>query len=369
MNRIEKYYTLRDLLSSITTNVYDVCVNGNTEFNKKLDEIFPIGRGSFGKVYLASLNNHTFVVKEATVPTEQSNKIKYNKIYNEILPSNSYVDEYKIMELLSEQVVKGGFPNFILSYKAAVCETCLESRKEICFMIFMEPAMCNFDEFIVNMASITMISNYRYRYSIIYQLLLGMCVFHLKYGIFHQDLHSQNIIVLKVKTGGYFRYIMNEKEYLVKNYGYLFCLHDFGSSMILNPNYSSGEFYGTRNVLVNQDGLLEPIYRDNSNVINWLDGRTGTDNKFTINSNPDKFIDLTDMKKFPPMEFFYDICEIMYQFDDLPKINLISDKLYKQFSYDEDSAMYLRADMMLDYLYEKPIGVTNDYIVETFHLT
>jgi hypothetical protein len=75
------------------------------------------------------------------------------------------------------------------------------------------------------------------------------------------------------------------------------------------------------------------------------------------------------MKKFPPMEFFYDICEIMYQFDDLPKINLISDKLYKQFSYDEDSAMYLRADMMLDYLYEKPIGVTNDYIVETFHLT
>jgi serine/threonine protein kinase len=367
-DRIEKYFKLREFLKYITTSVYDVCVNGKTNFLSTLDKIDEIGKGHFGNAYLASLNNHTFVIKEAIISINDWKKIKDNKKSLEVLSENSYVEEYRIMELLSDNLVKGGFPNFILSYKAAVCETCRDTYGQYsnsCFMTFMEPAMCNFREFIKMPEGKEMISNVNSHYSILYQLFLSLCTLHFKYGIYHRDIQYGNILVLKVKPGGYFRYIMNGKEYFVKNYGYLFCLHDFGNSMILNPDYSSGEFYGTRNVLVNQDGLLDPINCDNSDVINWLDGRTGTDNKFTINSKPDKFIDLTDMKKFPPMEFFLDIILIIIFFRELPKLKLINDKV--KFRYDANSAIYLRADMMLDYLYEKPIGVTSNNIIHTFY--
>jgi serine/threonine protein kinase len=367
MNRIEKYHTLRELLKSITTNVYDVCVNGNTEFNKKLDKIRQIGYGAFGKIYLAILNDHEFVIKEGRIFSSQSNKINQNKLYTEILPKESYVEEYKIMELLSEYVVNGGFPNFILSYNAAVCETCIIPFSRTCFITFMEPAMCDFEEFLNIPEGEEMISNVNSCYSIVYQLFLSLCILHLKYGIFHQDLHSQNILVLPVTPGGYFRYIMNGKEYFVENHGYLFCIHDFGQSQVLHPDYSSREFYGTRNVLVNQDGLLEPINCDNSSVIGWLDGRVGTNNVFSDELyTSDNVVDLTDMKKFPPMEFYKDIRKILYQFKDLPKIRSI---YTPSFPYHATSAMYLRADMMFDYLYEDLMGVTNDDIIQTFHLT
>jgi serine/threonine protein kinase len=395
-HRREKYHTLRELLKYITTNVYDVCVKGATDFNKKLDEINEIGRGSLGRVYLASINEQKFVVKETKVQKYEWERIKNNKIYNEILPSNSYVEEYRIMEFLSEHVVNGGFPNFLLSYKAAVCETCSDTYgyySNSCFMAFMEPAMCNFREFMETSDGIAMFSNINALYSIIYQLLLGMCVLHFKYGISHRDLHYLNILVLKVEPGGYFRYVMDGKEYFVENHGYLFCLHDFGTSRILNPDYSSGDFYGTRDVLVNQDGKLEPInfpftidINDNitrTKVINWSDGRVGTDNEFTIKSrsilDPDNLVDLTDMKKFPPIEFSYDLQDLLNIFVVFSRDTIltapkqIKKKLKKiimnyvyNFKYDKDSAIFLRADMMLDYLYEKPIGLTKYDIIQSF---
>jgi hypothetical protein len=160
---------------------------------------------------------------------------------------------------------------------------------------------------------------------------------------------------------------MNGKEYFVENHGYLFCIHDFGQSKFLSPTYSSGIIYGTRNVLV-YDGKLFPIKFENATEIIWLDGRIGTNNKFTMNSisilDPDNLVDLTDMKKFPPMEFYTDIHRLLLRFNDLPKIRSI---YTPGFLYDANSAMYLRADIMLDYLYEKPIGVTNADIVQTFY--
>jgi hypothetical protein len=378
-NRIEKYHTLRKLLKYITTNVYDVCVNGNTEFTKKLDEINEIGSGSLGNVYLASLNNHTFVIKESQIENNHDEeKIKNNKKSIEILPFNSYVEEYIIMELLSDYVGIGGFPNFILSYKAAVCETCEGKYSKSCFMTFMEPAMCNLDEFIKIQKNI--FSKTNAFYSIVYQLFLSLCVIHFKYGIYQYDISPYNILVLEIEPGGYLKYILNGKEYFVENHGYLFCIHDFGQSQVLHPDYSSREFYGTRNVLVNQDGKLEPIYRDeNTDVIKWDDGRIGTYNVFTSESIPGQQVDLTDMKTFPPIEFFDDIKDLIRVFTDLA-FNVSGDgiispkqieKLYQfrnyKFKYDENSAIFLRADMMLDYLYEKPIGAKESKVKDIFY--
>jgi serine/threonine protein kinase len=343
-DRIDKYFILRRLLESITTAVYDVCVNGTTKFGKKLNKISHIGSGSFGKVYLASLNKHEFVVKEASTSVLQTNNIIKNKKSFEILPKESYVEEYRIMELLSLHVIHGGFPNFILNYNAAVCETCGYYMNETCFISFMEPAMCDLDKFIYNTDGMYMISNYDTSCSIIYQLFLGIYILHLKYGIVHTDLKSDNILVLRVEPGGYFRYILNGKEYFVRNYGYLFCIHDFGLAKMRNDK---------KRARVLSDGRIEMM-------------------SFKMSNSE---IDLSDMMQFPYVEFFNDLQDLIKIFVDGICSDFLNTHLNQKlksikrqsFACDENSAIFLRADMMLDYLYEKPIGVTKHKVIQTFY--
>jgi len=54
----------------------------------------------------------------------------------------------------------------------------------------------------------------------------------------HLDLHSDNIIVKKVKKGGYWSYIIDGKLYKVPNLGYIFYICDFGHAWIPN-NFKS----------------------------------------------------------------------------------------------------------------------------------
>jgi hypothetical protein len=50
----------------------------------------------------------------------------------------------------------------------------------------------------------------------------------------HLDLHSDNIIVIKVKEGGHWVYEINGEKYYVQNYGYIFYINDFGHAWIPN---------------------------------------------------------------------------------------------------------------------------------------
>jgi serine/threonine protein kinase len=205
-------------------------------------------------------------------------------------------------------------------------------------------------------------------WSITYQLFISLCVLHFKYGIVHGDVKPMNVLVLPVTPGGYFRYVMDDKEYFVKNHGYLFCLHDFG----LSKDYKSNtENVPIRNARVLDDGTLETL-----------------DNTFNYKPNFSK----SDIKQFPIMNFFYDIQNLitslvgvkktikeasynfetkLYELFALPGISKkIIAKLRKlqtedsSVPYDTQSSIYLRADMVLDYLYRKPDNI--DYISDNF---
>ncbi|KAJ3223125.1 hypothetical protein HDU81_009385 [Chytriomyces hyalinus] len=71
--------------------------------------------------------------------------------------------------------------------------------------------------------------------------LVESCMFQVAAALFaleryfqarHNDLHYGNVLVHKVKPGGYWKYVINEKAYFVPNCGYMFVLWDFGLAHI-----------------------------------------------------------------------------------------------------------------------------------------
>lgn len=61
-----------------------------------------------------------------------------------------------------------------------------------------------------------------------FQVFVGLYALQKYFNITHHDLHWGNILVHKVKSGGYYKYIIDSKVYYLPNNGWLFTLWDFG---------------------------------------------------------------------------------------------------------------------------------------------
>ena len=65
------------------------------------------------------------------------------------------------------------------------------------------------------------------------------------FNIIHGDLHSLNILIYKVKKGGYWKYIIDNNEYIIPNLGYIILLSDFGFASIPGKVYVKWYFDDT----------------------------------------------------------------------------------------------------------------------------
>lgn len=66
----------------------------------------------------------------------------------------------------------------------------------------------------------------------LFQLMYGCAVLKRYFNMLHVDLHTKNILVHKVKPGGYWTYNLDGKKYYLPNLGFVFLLNDFGFSYI-----------------------------------------------------------------------------------------------------------------------------------------
>lgn len=320
--RLLKESRVRNYLNEIDLDIFRFCLTGT---NPKLKTLFQnpivIGQGGFGTVYKTSVSGIAVVIKEALLTPDETKiikKTKNNKIYND-----SYPQEYRMLQLTSDLVRLRKSPNFILSYDIGVCENCKLPRNQIgaCYMTFLELASGDLSQ-LTGTVSEELIE------SMLYQILLGMATLHNTYGLAHSDYKLQNTLFDFIPSGGYFEYNVGNDIFYVKNVGIMTYISDFGLSRIFNPKYSSGPFYGTRNVHVLNDIEMEPIIckytteftRVGINLtqttpLPWFDGATGTINKFgPFDLSSSIPVDLTNCKKFPPTEFLVDIQDILQMF-------------------------------------------------------
>jgi serine/threonine protein kinase len=398
--RLMKELRVKNYLNEIDLDIFRFCLTGNDpQLKNILGYPSIIGQGGFGTVYKTNLSQIPVVIKEALLTTEETKIMKKN-VNNKILV-NSYPQEYRMLILTSELVRLRQCPNFNLSYDIAVCSTCkLPSRKQIgsCYMTFLELASGDLSQlkgrFSEDMAE-----------SMLYQILLGMSSLHTIYGMAHSDYKLQNTLFEFIPSGGYFEYNIGNDVFYVKNTGIVLYISDFGLSRIFNPKYSSGPFYGTRNVHVLNDNKMEPItchfnteFTKNglqlipSTRFRWSDGSIGTINKFgPLDLLSSVRIDLKDCKRFPPTEFLVDIQDILQMFvggktpthyfthpglKQLPLnfvtkvlknvLDLTNQPIERMICYSKiGSVKYFSAIRMLKELYVPPIKIEN--IIDKFY--
>jgi hypothetical protein len=69
-------------------------------------------------------------------------------------------------------------------------------------------------------------------YNAYFQITIALYSLQRYFNMTHFDLHAENILVKKVKKGGYNVYIINNTKYKVPNLGYIFYIIDFGQAFI-----------------------------------------------------------------------------------------------------------------------------------------
>ena len=87
-----------------------------------------------------------------------------------------------------------------------------------------------------------------------FQITLGLIALKRYFNMLHTDFHMGNILVQKVKSGGFWTYKLNGFNYYVPNLGYIFLLSDFGFAWIPEKLYIPWH-YKQRLSYVTENGL------------------------------------------------------------------------------------------------------------------
>lgn len=73
--------------------------------------------------------------------------------------------------------------------------------------------------------------------NILLQILFAIISMKKYFNMTHCDLYTKNILVQKVPKGGAWKYIINNKEYLLPNIGWICLINDFGFATIPDKMY------------------------------------------------------------------------------------------------------------------------------------
>jgi hypothetical protein len=69
-------------------------------------------------------------------------------------------------------------------------------------------------------------------FNALFQIMYALISIKRYYNMIHTDFHTDNILVHKVKPGGFWVYTLNNIKYYLPNLGFVFLLHDFGFAWI-----------------------------------------------------------------------------------------------------------------------------------------
>lgn len=69
-------------------------------------------------------------------------------------------------------------------------------------------------------------------FNALFQIMYALICIKRYFNMSHTDFHTDNILVHKVKPGGFWVYTLNDVKYYLPNLGFVFLLHDFGFAWI-----------------------------------------------------------------------------------------------------------------------------------------
>lgn len=201
-----------------------------------------LGRGDEGAVYVSRFKSHAqgvpneaFVMKIVDLKKIFFSKNISEKIYNstanqiyKIFLTRDALNKPSLLELLAmtmtnQLILQGICPHYTMNY---YWDT--NSDKKHVYMYNELANAGDFSDWSAHVHSTEMWFN------ALFQIFAGMYALKKYFNMLHTDAHLQNILVQKVKPGGFWKYIIDGQNYYVPNLGYVFLIHDFGHGWIPN---------------------------------------------------------------------------------------------------------------------------------------
>lgn len=233
-----------------------------TKFKKKNI----LGEGTQGKVYSYcedSNSNSCITVKKIYMDNTESKYI--NKIYSkQALKKNVFIELF-CNKLINKLLIENVSPNFIFFYN-----NYFEEREGICWEDY--PYVSYFYNEYIDDAETFLEWIYKKKslkllYNAFFQIVTGLYAAQNNFGLMHLDLHAENILVKKIKKGGYFKYIIDNIEYNVPNLGYLFLINDYGFAWIPKTKNNKDREYDINFILNDVKDVCPPKITDDIKYI------------------------------------------------------------------------------------------------------
>ena len=192
-----------------------------------------IGEGYQGKVYkYCKVNTHceneSIAIKKIYLNTKQS-KFVDNYLDKKALKHGVFI-ELAASRLTNQILAQQISPNFVFNYISSFSE-----RTGICSDRYPY-ASYYYNEFVKDSYTY---DNWAYRvhskkewYNVYFQIIVNIYILQKYFNMKHLDLHAGNILVKKIKAGGYWNYIIDGKSYRLPNLGYQIFIIDFGQAWI-----------------------------------------------------------------------------------------------------------------------------------------
>ena len=266
---------------SKTIKVGKQCLNkkdSKSTLLKYLEPLKMLGMGTFGNVYeaCAPVNKQGKCIHNAQQFAVKLGKLEHHSAQNPHDPNYSDWHEEAILKKLDILVENNYCPNLPLLFDSYMCEKCDfefskrvqdkdgKERRELqhsthpCAILITELAAGDLTYWFKEKRTEVELN------SALFQILAGLHSIQNGPQIVNNDVKSQNILYYNVTPGGYFKYIIHGKEYLVPNCGHLFILNDFGVSLEYNPYW---------NLFKSKSQNLRPLGKRFSLLIKGQDGK------------------------------------------------------------------------------------------------
>lgn len=326
---ISNYLTHQFALLALETNS---CI-GKSPFLKNPQLL---GSGSFGQVYKATFSGSTkdyiIAAKQSFLSTKEKNSInKAIAAKQKTLMESYYPGEYRFHILLKEALENKLTQNFLFVYGMTFCKMCSltlnkKNKEGFCSVTLMEMADGDLRDWERDIRHKTSSLEYNSLLeNILFQILSAVYVLQKVFSLLHNDIKAENILIKRIASGGYWKYIIEGETYFIPNMGVIALIADFGVSRSFDLKYSLDGYLGERNAKI-VDGKFQPfvtsfflsfqkgkLQKMKPSQFNWVNRQSGTRNRFhkTIGNFNKKFM-LSDL--YPPFEFFYDLQDVVRLF-------------------------------------------------------
>lgn len=195
-----------------------------------------IGSSSaFGEVYSGCYPSDCSIklaVKQVPLKQDDFNTITSIES-KKALNRSSVWSELLLLKLVSVLNTEDICPHLPQMFAYYICNDCKYRNKNIqsedpnCVIIVTELADGDLQNLLMKIQpDVEVMKN------IYFQIYMGIYCMNKFFGIYHEDLHQDNVLYHIIPKGGYIRYIIDDVSIVIPNIGYLALIWDFGLSVI-----------------------------------------------------------------------------------------------------------------------------------------